>query len=166
MPGTLYSADVLDQHPDWDAVGLHFQDFGSVVAFHGAIETVKVFEDNVLVKQALGQPGRGRVLVVDGGGSRRCALCGGNVAVLARDHGWAGLVIFGAIRDRHEIAEVEIGVKALGTHPRKSRKRGEGQAGIPVTFAGVTFKPGAYLVADGDGIVVGPTAPSIEHGVG
>ncbi|MEM9997509.1 MAG: ribonuclease E activity regulator RraA [Bacteroidota bacterium] len=160
MP-TIYTADVLDAHPEWSAAEPIFADFGGHLAFHGPIETVKVFEDNLLVKRMLATAGNGRVLVVDGGGSRRCALCGGNVAVLAQENGWAGLVIYGSIRDHHEIAEVEIGLKALGTHPRKTIKRGEGQSSISVTFAGVTFSPRDYLVADGDGIVVGPHAPRI-----
>ncbi|MEM6784653.1 MAG: ribonuclease E activity regulator RraA [Bacteroidota bacterium] len=161
MSSPLYTADVLDVHPDWVAADPLFGDYGGHLAFHGVIETVKVFEDNLLVKQTLAQPGNGRVLVVDGGGSRRCALCGGNVAALARDNGWAGLVIYGSIRDRHEIAEVAVGLKALGTHPRKTIKRGEGQTSLSVTFAGVTFTPGHYVAADGDGIVVGPSAPSL-----
>ncbi|MEM8559782.1 MAG: ribonuclease E activity regulator RraA [Bacteroidota bacterium] len=160
MP-TIYTADVLDAHPGWAAAEPIFADFGGNLAFHGSIETVKVFEDNLLVKRMLATAGNGRILVVDGGGSRRCALCGGNVAALAQENGWAGLVIYGSIRDHHEIAEVEIGLKALGTHPRKTIKRGEGQSSIPVTFAGVTFSPRDYLVADGDGIVVGPHAPRI-----
>ncbi|MEM6274153.1 MAG: ribonuclease E activity regulator RraA [Myxococcota bacterium] len=155
---TLYAADILDEHSSWNAAEPVFQDYGGRLDFHGRIATVKVYEDNVLVKQALAEPGEGRVLVVDGGGSKRCALCGGNVAELAHTNGWAGIVIFGCVRDQHEIAAIDIGLKALATHPRKSVKRGAGETQVAVTFAGVLFEPGQYLVADCDGIVVGPAS--------
>jgi regulator of ribonuclease activity A len=131
-----------------------FRDWGGSGSFAGPIETVRVFEDNGLVRQALAKPGRGRVLVVDGGGSLRAALVGGNLAVLAHQNGWSGLVIHGCVRDVGEIATVPVGVKALHAIPRQSGKAGTGERGIPVTFAGVTFTPGAHLYADRDGIVV------------
>jgi len=131
-----------------------FEDWGGSVAFGGPVETVRVFEDNALVREALDSPGRGRVLVVDGGGSRRSALVGGNLAALAHRNGWAGIVVNGSIRDAEEIRTVPVGVKALGAVPRKSAKAGAGERGVPVTFAGVTFQPGWYVYADRDGIVV------------
>jgi len=120
----------------------------------GPIATLKLFEDNTLVRKALEQPGSGRVLVVDGGGSTRCALVGDRLATLAKDNGWAGIIVYGCIRDSAVIAGIEVGVKAIGTTPRKSVKRGEGQQDIAVTFGGVTFEPGAHLYADADGVVV------------
>jgi len=131
-----------------------FRDWGGTASFAGPIETLRVFEDNGLVRQTLEGPGQGRVLLVDGGGSLRTALVGGNLAALAHRNGWAGLVVHGCIRDAAEIAATPIGVKALSAIPRKSAKAGAGERGVPVTFAGVTFFPGAHLYADRDGIVV------------
>jgi regulator of ribonuclease activity A len=131
-----------------------FRDWGGSTSFAGPIETLRVFEDNALVRAALETPGRGRVLVVDGGGSLRSALVGGNLAALAHRNGWSGIVVHGCIRDAAEIAGTPLGVKALNAIPRKSAKAGAGECGVPVTFAGVTFVPGAHLYADRDGIVV------------
>jgi regulator of ribonuclease activity A len=131
-----------------------FRDWGGSASFAGPIETLRVFEDNALVRQALEMPGQGRVLVVDGGGSLRTALVGGNLAALAHRNGWAGIVVYGCIRDTAELAGTPLGVKALNAVPRKSAKTGAGERGVPVTFAGVTFAAGAHLYADRDGIVV------------
>ena len=131
-----------------------FRDFGGLAIFDGPISTVKCHEDNSLVRQALEEPGNGRVLVVDGGASMRCALFGDMLATVAEDNDWTGLVVNGCIRDSAERATIDIGVKALATHPRKSVKRGVGERDITVHFAGVTFTPGEYLYADDDGIVV------------
>jgi regulator of ribonuclease activity A len=131
-----------------------YRDWGGSIAFAGPVETLRVFEDNALVRQVLASPGRGRVLVVDGGGSLRSALVGGNLAALAHQNGWAGLLVHGCIRDTDEIRGVPLGVKALHAVPRKSGKTGAGQQGVPVTFAGVTFTRGCHLYADRDGIVV------------
>jgi regulator of ribonuclease activity A len=131
-----------------------FHDWGGVRSFAGMIETVRVFEDNALVDQVLGTAGRGRVLVVDGGGSVRCALLGGRLAALAHENGWSGIVVHGCVRDSAELAGIAVGVKALHAVPMRSGKTGTGQRGIPVTFAGVTFVPGTYLYADRDGILV------------
>jgi regulator of ribonuclease activity A len=132
--------------------------FGGRRAFHGPISTVKVFEDNSLIRDALESPGKGRVLVVDGGGSRRCALLGEMLVRIAEDSGWAGIVVYGCIRDAAEIGKMSIGLKALALNPRRSIKRGEGQWEIPVNFAGVTFRPGEYLYSDQDGIVIAAKA--------
>lgn len=134
-----------------------FSDYGGKRSFWGPVRTLKCFEDNSLVRQALGYPGDGAVLVVDAGGSRRCAMLGDQLAELAVKNGWAGVVMFGLIRDSAVIGEMELGVKALGTLPIKSVKRGEGQLDVPVTFAGVTFAPDNWLYADADGIVVADT---------
>lgn len=148
------TADLCDDDPDVLVVEPGLRDLGGRPAFEGVIETVQVFEDNVLVRQALSEPGLGRVLVVDGGGSMRCALVGDQLAKLALDHGWSGIVVHGCVRDAATLATLDLGVRALGTHPRKSVKKGEGSRGVPVTFGGVTFTPGQQLVADADGIVL------------
>lgn len=135
-----------------------FLAIGQRTRFHGPIETLKVFEDNVLVKQALAEPGEGRVLVVDGGGSMRSALVGDRLAASGVEQGWAGIVVYGCVRDRAVIDTLEIGVRCLGTTPRRSAKQGFGVRGGSVEFAGVRFAPGAFLYADEDGIVVSPTA--------
>lgn len=131
-----------------------FRDFGKRVAFGGQIVTVKVFEDNVLVRGILETEGQGRVLVVDGEGSTGCALVGDQVAQIACDNGWAGIVVHGCIRDSEDIAAIPVGLKALGAVPKRSGKEGKGQRDTPVYFAGAVFKPGAYLYADADGIIV------------
>lgn len=149
------TTDLSDAHPEAQVVEPIFGDFGGQMSFYGPIKTIKVFEDNALVRATLETPGEGRVLVVDGGGSMRCALVGGNLGQLAVDNQWAGIVVYGYIRDSEEISEQAVGVKALGTHPRKSEKGLHSAAQDKVvTFAGVTFKPGAWLYADADGIVV------------
>jgi len=151
----LKTPDLSDAHPEAQVADPVFVDCGGRVAFHGPIATLKVFEDNALVRTTLASPGEGRVLVVDGGGSKRCALVGGNLARLAVDQGWAGLLVNGCVRDSSELAAHAVGMKALGRHPRKSEKGlHSGHAGRAVTFAGVTFRPGAWLYADADGIVV------------
>ena len=131
-----------------------FRDFGGRAIFNGPISTVKCHEDNSLVRQALEEPGNGRVLVVDGGASMRCALLGDMLATLAEENDWAAVVVNGCIRDSAEIACIDIGVKALATHPRKSVKRGVGERDVAVHFAGISFCPGQHLYADEDGIVV------------
>ena len=131
-----------------------FRDWGGSASFAGPIETLRVFEDNALVRETLEMHGRGRVLVVDGGGSLRTALVGGHLAALAHRNGWTGLVVHGCVRDAAELAAVPVGVKALQVVPRRSARDGAGERGVPVTFAGVTFTPGAHLYADRDGIVL------------
>ena len=149
------TSDLWDEHRD-DAIvcELQFRQFGGVAAFSGPIATVHCHEDNVLVKQRVAEPGNGRVLVVDGGGSLRCALVGDNVAGVALANGWAGLVINGCVRDVEALALLPIGIKALGTNPRPSGKVGNGEVEVPVGFGGATFTPGAMLHSDADGILV------------
>ena len=158
---TLFTTDISDAHPEAQVCEPIFQAFGGAATFSGPITTLKVFEDNTLIKQAVEGPGEGRALVVDGGGSRRCGLVGGNLAVSAATNGWAGIVVYGCIRDAAEIAEQPIGVRALAAMPRRS-ERGlhSGRAAVPVTFAGVVFREGEWLCADADGIVVLPEAPA------
>ncbi|KAF8055826.1 4-hydroxy-4-methyl-2-oxoglutarate aldolase [Scenedesmus sp. PABB004] len=131
-----------------------FKDLGGKLRFSGQVSTVKCFENNPLVRKAFEQPGNGRVLVVDGGGSRRCALLGDNIAAMAVQNGWSGAIINGCIRDSADIGRMALGVKALGTHPLKSSKRDAGLADVPVTVGGVTVCPGDWVYADGDGILV------------
>jgi regulator of ribonuclease activity A len=157
------TTDLSDAHPEAQVCDPLFRGFGGRPAFHGPIRTLKVFDDNTLVRGALEGPGQGRVLVVDGGGSTRCALLGGNLARLAAENGWAGVLVNGYVRDAAELGAQPVGVLALGTHPRKSRKgTATGREDEPVIFAGVTFRPGAWLYADIDGVVVseGPIHPA------
>jgi len=149
------TTDICDEYGDAVAVAEPLLgNFGGISAFGGTIATLKVFEDNTLVRAALDTPGNGRVLIVDGGGSLRCALVGDQLAHLGVTNGWAGIIVYGCIRDSAAISGMPIGVQALGTHPRKSVKKGEGTADIAVTFAGITFHPGDQVVADDDGIIV------------
>lgn len=149
------TADLFDAHEARVQVaeGLLLA-FGGKRAFSGPIRTVKVHEDNALVRRALEEPGGGAVLVVDGGGSLRTALVGDKLAALGVEHGWAGLVVWGCIRDVATIDTLDIGVRCLGTTPRRSSKHGLGERDVPVSFAGVRFAPGAHLYADEDGILV------------
>ena len=160
------TADLLDAHEDQgtlpagtlQVVAPMFRSYGGHAAFGGAISTLKLLEDNSLVRSALAQPGHGRVLVVDGGGSLRCALVGDQLAELAVSNGWAGIVVYGCIRDARAISQMAIGVFALATHPRKSIKKNIGETDLPVSFGGVRFIPGHYLYADEDGVIVSPSA--------
>ena len=157
---TFTTTDLSDAHPEAQVCDPVFQSFGGRPSFSGPITTLKVFEDNSMVREIVQTPGEGRVLVVDGGGSLRCGLFGGNLAVAAARNGWAGVVINGCARDADEIDAEPIGVRALALHPRRS-ERGlhSGQAGIPVHFAGVLFREGEWLLADRDGVLVLPAAP-------
>lgn len=153
------TADLSDQFSETLEIAEPlFKDFGANPSFYGRISTIKCFEDNSLVRSALETPGEGRVLVVDGGGSQRCALMGDQLALLAERNGWAGAIINGCIRDSVDIAALGIGLKALATHPLKSKKRGIGERDVPVRFAGVLFTPGYYVYADPDGILISSQA--------
>lgn len=133
-----------------------FRDFGGRVAFSGAAATVKCFEDNSRIKEALAEPGNSRVLVADCGGSLRCAMLGDLIAESAVANGWAGVVLTGCVRDSAALARMELGIKALGTTPRKSTRRGEGQRDLPVEIGGIPVQPGDQVVCDADGMVVAP----------
>lgn len=153
------TADLCDAFGDQVEVAAPIlRDFGGVVAFWGPIATVDCAEDNTSVRAMLEQPGLGRVLVVDSKGSLRCALVGDQMGQLAIDNGWAGIVIHGCVRDTVTLAQMPIGVKALASNPRRSDKRVDGLVDVDVTFAGVTFKPGQYLYADADGVIVSAQA--------
>jgi regulator of ribonuclease activity A len=148
------TADLADQHPDAHVAAPGLRALGGKQQFAGPIRTVECFEDNSLVRAALEEPGDGAVLVVDGGGSMRCALLGDRLAGLAIENGWTGVIVNGCVRDSAELATMDLGVKALATHPRKSVKRGAGERDVTVSFLGVDFTPGTMLYADADGVLV------------
>lgn len=152
MTGT---SDVFDAHADRAQVcELRFEQFGGLRIFSGRIATVRCFEDNVLLKQLVEEPGEGRVLVVDGGGSLHCALAGDRIVGAAAANGWAGLVLNACVRDTASLAGLPIGVKALGACPRPSGKSGAGEVGVAVSFGGIELAPGGLLYADDDGVIV------------
>ena len=156
----LMTADLCDSHEamledgSLRVVEPMFTSFGGRAAFHGAITTLKLFEDNGLVRQALEGPGNGRVLVIDGGGSLRRALVGDQLGALAVKNGWAGIVVNGCVRDSRALAALDLGVVALDTQPQKTAKKNLGEADVSVSFGGVTFRPGEWLYADEDGVLV------------
>ncbi|WP_347125001.1 ribonuclease E activity regulator RraA [Microbacterium sp. SY138] len=149
------TADLYDQLGEGiQSLSLQLRSFGRRTAFDGPIRTVRCFEDNAIVKSVLASPGEGAVLVVDGAGSLETALMGDLIAASAVANGWAGVVINGAIRDSVAIDALDLGVKALGTNPRKSAKLGAGERDVTLVITGVVFRPGAHLYSDEDGILV------------
>ena len=161
---SLKTPDLLDSNEEQTLAGAvrvvapMFQRYGARTSFSGQIVTLKLFEENALVREAFAEAGHGKVLVIDGGGSTRCALVGDQLAILAHKNGWEGAVVFGCIRDSGDINQIDIGVRALNTHPLKSIKKGVGDRNIDVTFGGVTFKPGEWIYADEDGVIVSSSA--------
>ncbi len=152
------TADLCDEHEGNISVAQPlFKDYGGNISFTGEIYTVKCFEDNSLVREALKSPGNGKVLVIDGGGSTRRALVGDLLAQAGADNSWSGIVVNGCIRDSGVIATINIGCKALGTLPMKTDKKGIGEKDLTIHFADVDFVPGHYLYADEDGIIVSAT---------
>lgn len=153
----LLTADLIDAYGDkLQSCNAQFRQFGGRRFYHGPVRTIKTLEDNALVKQVLAEPGNGAVLVIDGGGSLRTALMGDLIASSAQQNGWAGVVIYGAVRDSAALGGLDLGVKALGTNPRKSSKNGTGQIDGIVSFGGVDFAPGQWVYSDEDGLVVSP----------
>jgi regulator of ribonuclease activity A len=151
------TADLYDEHGDALAsCDTQFRQYGGRTRFRGEVVTVRSHEDNALLKKVVGEPGHGKVVVVDGDASVHCAMLGDKMAELAASNGWEGLIINGAIRDAAAVARIDVGVKALGTNPRKSHKHGAGQVNVPVAFGGVVFHPGAQVVSDEDGVVILP----------
>jgi regulator of ribonuclease activity A len=165
ITGDLCDAHKRDTDGSFRVLPPVFSDYGGRPRFAGPISTVKCFEDNSLVKAALEEPGQGRVLVVDGGGSLRRALVGGNIAATAATNGWAGMVVVGAVRDSAELRRCAIGIRALGLIPMPTERRGEGQRDLPLTTHGVRIAPCEWLVADEDGIVVMPSRPAQAESV-
>ncbi len=152
--------DLLDNNEDKLCAGSvrvvapMFRSYGGRRSFAGRIATLKLFEDNSLVREVLAENGQGKVLVIDGGGSLRCALVGDQLAVLAQKNAWEGIVVYGCIRDSDDINGIDLGLRALATHPLKSIKKGVGERNLVVTFGGVAFRPGEWLYADADGVIV------------
>jgi len=152
----MRTTDICDEYGEAVNVAepIGFKHYGARKTFSGQIETIKCHEDNSLVRTTVAAPGKGKVLVVDGGGSLRCALLGDLLAGKAQQNGWEGVVVYGCIRDSEVIAKLDLGVMALATHPRKSEKHNVGLNNVTAHFAGISFVPGQFLYADGDGIVV------------
>jgi regulator of ribonuclease activity A len=164
IDSNFVTGDLCDAHKAHSDVSFRvlppaFRDYGKRVRFAGTVSTVKCFEDNSFVKAALEEPGLGRVLVVDGGGSLRRALVGGNIAAGAAKNGWAGVVIDGCVRDHAELAQCDIGIRALALVPMPTERRNQGQRDVAVQVQGTWVLPGEQLVADEDGIVVMPSPP-------
>ncbi len=156
---TISTPDLCDQFENNEDVELRvldalFSNFGARHQFSGEVVTIKCFEDNSVVKKLVDEPGQGRVIVMDGGGSLRRAILGDMLAANAAKNGWSGLLINGCIRDCDEISGIDLGVKALNTHPMKTEKRGLGDLNVPVSFAGHTISPGDYLYSDNNGVLI------------
>ncbi|UOF14054.1 ribonuclease E activity regulator RraA [Lysobacter capsici] len=151
----MNTCDLCDRHDAQVRVlELPLRDYGGRIGFDGIVSTIKAYEDNSLVRDAVAEPGNGRVLVIDGGGSLRRSMLGDLLAAKALENGWAGVVVFGAIRDSAAIGAMALGVKALGTCPRKTDKLGQGLRDVPVRFGGLVICPGEWLCADADGVVL------------
>lgn len=151
----MSTCDFSDEYPDRVRIlAQQWRDYGDKVVFHGPVSTVRAFEDNSLVRKAVDEPGNGRVLVVDGGGSLRRSMLGDQLAELAFQNGWSGFLIYGAVRDRTALARVDVGIKALGNVPQKTEKRGLGERDVEVEIDGVAVRPGDWLYADEDGVIV------------
>ena len=151
----VFTADLYDEFTEEvNVADPIFQAYGGKKSFFGRAETLRVYEDNSLVRTLLSEPGLGKVLVVDGGGSLRCALVGDRLAELAITNGWEGIIVTGCIRDSAQIATMSIGIKALNTNPRKSVKRNVGLRGESVTIGGVEIAPGDFIYSDSDGVLV------------
>ena len=162
MTQDIMTTDLSDAHAGaLQYLAPTYRDFGGRVSFHGPAKTLLTFDDNTKVRAAVQTAGEGRVLVVDGGGSMECALFGGNLAKLAADNGWAGIVIHGCVRDQAELKAEAVGIKALASHPKKSEKRDLGTYDEVLTFSGVTIRPGDYIYADEDGVVISAEALSV-----
>ncbi|MET0535971.1 MAG: ribonuclease E activity regulator RraA [Steroidobacter sp.] len=149
------TADLVDAHGDvLRGCEAQFRSYGGRACFNGPVRTLQVYEDNALVKQTLSSPGGGAVLVIDGGASMRCCLLGDYLAALGKTNGWAGIIVWGAVRDTVQLGLVDIGVKALGSNPLRPRKTGAGQLDVPIEFGGAVFRPGDWVYSDADGLVV------------
>jgi regulator of ribonuclease activity A len=154
------TTDLCDANEDLIATGVLrvcapvFRAYGGLSQFKGPAVTLKVFEDNTWVRTILDEPGQGRVLVIDGGGSMRCALVGGNLGVLAQKNNWAGILVYGCVRDTLELAEAKVGISALAVHPQKSVKRNVGERDLNIDMAGTAVKPGDMIYVDQDGVLV------------
>jgi regulator of ribonuclease activity A len=160
QPSTCDLCDAHERNPALRVLPPLLRAFGGRPAFQGPAVTLQCFEDNSLVRAALEEAGAGRVLVIDGGASMRCALVGGTLAALGANNGWAGIVVDGCVRDAAELAAAPIGIRALALHPLRSEKRGQGRRDLTVRLQGVTIHPGEWIVADADGVIVLDKAPA------
>lgn len=160
LTSTCDLCDAHERDPALRVLPPLFRAFGGRPAFQGPAATLQCFEDNSLVRAALEEAGAGRVLVIDGGASMRCALVGGTLAALGANNGWAGIVVDGCVRDVAELAAAPIGIRALALHPLRSEKRGQGRRDLTVRLQGVTIHPGEWIVADADGVIVLDKAPA------
>ncbi|MCH8059918.1 MAG: ribonuclease E activity regulator RraA [Proteobacteria bacterium] len=153
----IVTPNLCDENPETvGAVAPIFNTYGGKSAFGGEIVTVKCFEDNTVVKAQAAEDGAGKVMVVDGGGSMRCALVGDMIAANAMKNGWLGLIIYGCIRDVDAISTLDIGIQALNSMPIRSVRENRGELNIEISFGGVTFKPGEYVYADNNGVIISP----------
>lgn len=151
----IVTADLWDEHATaLKVLPLELQNYGGKTAFCGKIVTLKVYEDNSYVRKTLEEDGKGKVLVVDGGGSKRCALVGDNIASLANENGWEGIIIYGCIRDSKVIKTMDVGIKAIGTCPVKSRKQNVGSKGETLLIEGTEIVPGNHIYSDEDGVLI------------
>jgi regulator of ribonuclease activity A len=156
------TTDLFDENEGIVATcATQFRDFGARVRFYGPVRTVKCHRDNQLFRALLDEPGDGAVVIVDGGGAMESALMGDIIAAKGHKNGWAGVVIYGAVRDSAELARIDFGAKALGTNPRKSSKTGAGDVDVAVEFGGVRFEPGQWVYCDEDGVLVSPRELSL-----
>jgi regulator of ribonuclease activity A len=154
---TTSTADLYDRHgAALGSCDVQFRSFGGRHRFGGTAVTIRVHDENLLVKAAVAEPGRGRVLVIDGGGSCHSALLGDNMAAQAVENGWEGIVVYGAVRDVALLAHLDIGILAVGSNPRRSHKNGTGERDVVIGFGGAAFAPGDRVTADDDGVVVLP----------
>ncbi|WP_050615032.1 ribonuclease E activity regulator RraA [Bacillus testis] len=159
----MKTADICDRYPEEVSIcEIEFKSFGKRHQFSGPMQTVRLFEDNVLVKEAIQQAPAGSVLVVDGGGSKNCALMGDQLAELALERGLAGVIIYGCVRDASALSSMDLGVFAIGTHPKKSNKEGKGRRDIGLFFGGIEWHPGDFVYCDEDGVLT--TKKDIEVG--
>lgn len=150
----IITADLWDEHAeDLQFLNLELKSFGQKSSFYGEVVTLKLHEDNTYVRKVLEQPGQGKVLVIDGGGSRRCALIGDNIAKLIIDNGWAGAIVYGCIRDSQVINQMDVSIKAIGTCPVKSIKRNVGLVGETLLIEGIRIATGDFAYADEDGVL-------------
>lgn len=151
--------DLCDAYGDAvDVLEIEMRSFGGREDFGGPVRTVRCFEDNSRVAELVDSAGEGAVLVVDGDGSRRCALLGDNLAEKAAANGWSGVIVFGCVRDVAALATIDLGVQAVAAHPRRSVKRDTGEVDVPLRFGGVGFEPGRFVYADGNGVIVADEA--------
>ncbi len=156
--------DLCDEYPERvRVVSPMFRNFGAKLSFGGPITTIKCYEDNSLVADAVAEEGHGRVLVVDGGGSLRCGLLGDNLALKAANNGWVGIIVYGCVRDVDALSVIDLGIQAINTNPLKSIKRGIGLRDELVVIGGVNFIPGEYTYADNNGVIVSTSSLSMPE---